>query len=385
MTHYKSLFDHISDLLELKPRTPEFYQAFVFTLEHVCLQTSIKEFHDNLSTVVNFKKLKSGLTASKFRLTISKSGYAILRLRFYSVYMCLTRGASSEDFDYWQHQYSIDRKDRVLLERLHKQRFSGPSLKTKVGKKFKQKEMFSAASVENVITEFGIMLPDVKRFIKMVINKRLRFILRTYNMTRDEFVSELMFSAVKAHYKSKPNDYSLEKSTNIVRRSIDNAAVNIINAYTTTKRERLINEGQDSQGHNVFTLRVVSENQMRLKDMSGEDLDLSYDSMFSSALRIKEEKLKDIDFSVDQLIRKFGYRSRRGRLLTAFFKQDCVRFNRWLVTNKYLRSETKTTQEFMDSKTREEFIKILAVYLDTTPAQITDKALPSMARALALI
>ena len=119
--------------------------------------------------------------------------------------------------------------------------------------------------------------------------------------------------------------------------------------------------------------------------MTGDDLDINYDSMFSSALRLKHEKAQDIEFSVEQLFKRYGYRSKRGRLLAVFFKSNCWMFSRWLIKNNYMRSETKTTQEFIDSKTRAEVLRIVAKYLNTTPKVLEEKALPNLAKALALI
>ncbi|SBV38259.1 hypothetical protein BN7874_090 [Phage NCTB] len=384
---YKSLCSQIVELLELEHGTPEFDQVFIYCLEHLCLQTDIKSFHNRLKSIVDFKNLS--LSPSKFRLAISKSGYLLLNLRFHVVYLSLVRRKLDDFvFEYYMFQHQVDPIDNALLtELLTKNMINRKSLRTLIRSKIpaKDRELYAPVAIQNILDEFNKMLPDIKATINRVIYKRLRFVMRTYNMTRDEFISELLFSAIRAHYKSKPNTFSFEKSLNVIRRSIDNYAVNLIKAYTTNKRERLVNEGKDAQGDYVFSLRVVSENQMNLTSMTGDDVDISYDSMFSSSLRIGLEKKRDIEFSVDQLMRRYGVKSRRGRLLSVYFSPDCTLFRNWLIRNKYLRSKNKTTQEFMDSKTTQEFMDILSAYLDTTVSKLREIALPGMARALDLL
>ena len=119
--------------------------------------------------------------------------------------------------------------------------------------------------------------------------------------------------------------------------------------------------------------------------MSGDDIDTPYDSMFSSTFRLNMERSKDIDFSVDQLLRKYGVYTRHGKLISLFFRTDCPLFGSWLLKNKYLRSELKSTQDFMDSKTREELLDIVSKYLNTTVESLLEISLPSMARKLGLM
>jgi hypothetical protein len=198
-------------------------------------------------------------------------------------------------------------------------------------------------------------------------------------------MSELLFSAIRAHYRSKPNNNAYEKQLNKIRASVHNAAINIIKQHTTTKRERLINEGQDAQGNNVFTLKVVSENQMSLASMTDSDVEVEYGSMFSASLRLELEKETDIEFSVQQLISKYDRRSKKVRLLRAFFYKDCPMFSHWLVKKKLLRSKTKTTREFLDSKNRKETLAIVSAYLKVPSDILVTKSLPSMARAMGII
>lgn len=384
---FKSLSDQIVELLGVEVNSKEFNLVFTYCLEHICLQTPIKQFHTNLSSIIDFKNLE--VTPSKFRLAISKSGYVILNMRFYAIYLCSSRKVLRPVvYDFYRCQFNIDKQDcETLRYMLSKKVYGDSSLRTVIRSMYSTADtsFYSPESMNACIEEFGMMLDDVYRFIDRVVEKRLRFIKRTYNMTHDEFSSELMFSAIKAHYKSKPNDYPFEKSLNIVRRSIDNAAINIIKLYTSNKRERLVNEGEDASGSYVFSLRVVSENQLNLQSMSGDDIDTPYDSMFSSTFRLNMERSKDIDFSVDQLLRKYGVYTRHGKLISLFFRTDCPLFGSWLLKNKYLRSELKSTQDFMDSKTREELLDIVSKYLNTTVESLLEISLPSMARKLGLM
>lgn len=383
---YKSLCSQIAELLELEKHSDSFNKVFVFCLEHLCLQTSIKDFHRKLSSAVEFKNLE--ITPSKFRLAISKSGYILLNLRFHTIHMATYSSLDDTLMEYYMFQHDVDLEDSACLTLLFNQRLLGRvSLKSTLRKKFKRKdrELYAPEQVQAIVEEFSLMIPEVKSHILRTIHKRLRFIMKTYNMTRDEFISELLFSAIRAHYRSKPNTFEYEKSVNIVRSSINNAAINIIKAYTTNKRERLVNEGQDSKGDNVFSLKVVSENQMDLRSVTGDDVDIGYDSMFSASFRCHQEKRRDIEFSVDQLCTRYGMRSKRSRLIRVFFKQDCWMFNRWLINNKFMRSNHKTTQDFIDSKTQDELLDILAQYLQTTADHLRTKALPGMAKALDLI
>jgi hypothetical protein len=381
---YKSLCTQIEELLELEPHTSKFDKCFALCVEHVLMGTSIKDFHSALKQVIDFKQLE--ITPSRFRLTLSKSGYILLNFRYYAINMALTSKQDDSWYEYYMHQFDIDVRDSCLMHDALFTRVSGrKTLRSQIRTKYKKSGYdYSPDGLREILDRFNAWLPLIKSHILRVIRKRLRFIIKTYNMTEDEFVSELLFAAIRAYYKSVPNKHSEEKQLNTIRSSVTNYAINLIKEYTSTKRERLVNEGEDAQGNYVFNLRVVSENQMRLDRMTEDSVEIPYDSMFCSALRIKQENQREIEFSIDQMIRRFGETSKRGRLVTLFFKPDCPLFNDWLQDNNYLRSE-KTTQDFQSSKSVEEFLKIVAKYLDTTVETLRKVAMPSLARQLGLL
>lgn len=382
---YKSLYSQISELLQVETDTPTFDYVFQCCLEHVCLRTKIKDFHTKLSEAVDFTQLE--ITPSKFRLTISKSGYVLLNLRFFAIYLSLKRGKLvQEDFDYYMCQYDIDAHDAAVFMDVIGERMGRRTLRSIIKRGVKQERSeFAPERVEEIIEDFTVMLPEIKAHINRTINKFLRFVKKSFNITHDEFMSELLFSGIKAHYYSHPNNNSVEKQLGKIRASIHNYAVNEINKYTSDKRKRLVNEGTDADGNNVYSLRVMSENQMSLASLKDTDIEVQYDSMFSSSLRLQLEKETEIKFCLRQITEKYGLRSQQAKLARAFLSKDCFMFNAWLRKRKLMRSSTKTTSEFLEERSVDDQLDILGRYLKVSPTFLQTHALPSMARALGVL
>lgn len=384
---YKSLSSQICELLQLDPTKDcdQFDAVFVSCIEHVSLKTKIKDFHNKLSSIVDFKPLD--ITPSKFRLTISKSGYILLNLRFYSVYLALKRGTlSDEDFDYYMMQYEIDDHDAGILTYVMEERVNKSVLRRTLRKGIKvDRSEFAPERVDEIIEDFTVMLPEIKAHINRTINKFLRFVKKSFNITHDEFMSELLFSGIKAHYYSHPNNNDVERQLGKIRASIHNYAVNEIGKYTTTKRERLVNEGNDADGNAVFSLKVMSENQMSLASLKDSDVEVAYDSMFSQSLRLQLESDQEIKFCIRQITDKYGLRSQQTKLARAFLSKDCFMFGAWLRKKKIMRSSVKTTSEFLQERSMEDQLVLLGKYLKVSPTFLQTRALPSMAKALGVI
>lgn len=380
--NYSSLTVQICELLDLEQDSDQFDEVFKHCIEHICLRTKIKDFHSKINSCVDFSELE--LTPSKFRLAIAKSGYILLNFKFYLSFLSLKRGTITEDdYYYYALQFDIDGHDHKVIVDLLGSRVGRRTLRSIVKNglsKFSQAD-FHPDRMEEIVSDFTEMLPELKMHCRRTINKFFKFIMSTFNILPSEIMSELLVSAVKAHYYSHPNNNSIERQLGKLRASIHNHAINEIKAYTTSKRERLVCEGEDSKGVKKFTLRTVSENQMSLTSLENPDVDVPYDSMFCKRTQeeiIGEEELK---FSLAQISKKYGFSSSQNRLARAFLSKDCTMFNRWLRKHKYMRSASRTTSEFLSTKTTDEQLTVLGEYLRVSPRYLQTKALPSMARA----
>ena len=80
---------------------------------------------------------------------------------------------------------------------------------------------------------------ELKTYIGKFVSKKMMFLIRSYNVTREELEGKLKSEALYALYKHYPQFQSLLHAQNICKTTIHNRGMNIIKFYTADKRQVL--------------------------------------------------------------------------------------------------------------------------------------------------
>lgn len=369
----RSLSFLICDSLRIQHGTPEFKFVFDASVEYICVNTNIKMFHNKLASVVDFKELE--ISAPQFRMMLTESGYVVANIKFFTTFACLGR-PSRFDMDELRYRYQICACDSdAVYEALAQLR---RSVKEHVHKQGNNRKQYSPAAFDKVKNTFVDMMPDLEKHIRIVTAKKLTFIRKSFNMTRDEFWSELMIQALRAYYKSVPNDHTTLHQLNYLRATINNRAVNMIESYVSQKRQRLINVGSDNGAGAKFVLNMVAESQLP----TNSEGELQIADAVDEADILSSER-NDFSISISRLLSRYG-KTKRGFILTVFCGYEVPVFSDWLRKKRILRSEDKNSQDVMASRSIGECYALVSEFTDI-PVKLIKQTLGEMANELGII
>lgn len=374
----RSLSYLICDVLKVEYESPEFYVLFESILLHVCTKTKIKRFHRELAEIINFKEL--GFTPAQFRLVLADSGYVGANIKFYATYLCTKRGLCPLFAEEMHYAYQVCKCDYeviyALLSRLH---FVRKEIKEYIRTTGNNSKDYCPDNFNFIRDRFSDLLPDLERHAKFVISKKLTFVRKYYNMTRDELLSELMIHSLRAYYKSAPNHTSDLHQLNYLRTSISNKALNMIEAYVSQKRQRLVNMGSDNKENAKFVLTVVAESQL---PTNSEGEVQSLDTMMDAENLLVDSDKQEFSMSVDRLLAKYKNK-KRGFILAVFCGKEINCFAEWLRKKRVLRATDKTSQDVLASRPTCEAMELVSEYIGISVGRI-EKTLRELANELGL-
>lgn len=119
---------------------------------------------------------------------------------------------------------------------------------------------YEAFSLEDykALVEGATTGPTVDGYIGRFISKRMTFLLRSYNVKREDLENEMVASAVRAIYMKFPHFESALHLTNTAKTAIHNSGETLVTYYTSPSRQRLMlnSEGQ-YEARNVNTEVLV--------------------------------------------------------------------------------------------------------------------------------
>jgi hypothetical protein len=329
-------------------------ELFDAVVEHFTMQTSISKFHKKLETLVDFKKLD--ISPSQFRISLAESGQAIFNMRFYACYLSGYRGLDANVAEESYTKYDLCRCDAVrIYQSVKKLRTDIKKKYVSLGHTFKS---FDPKQFNLIRVGFDKHYENITRFIRFKTKKKLRFIYQFNNMDKKDFHAELLICALRAYYLLHPCTKSDEYVCNYLRSSVNNKVVNLIEYYTTEKRQNLVGSGEGEK--RTYQLNVVAESQMFINyDSEGQEIPVEnyYDESALTKL------ISDFDYSVDRWLNKFG-ETRKGFVLSVFIGREVEKFTEWLKAKRLLRSADKTSQDFICSKSRSEAMQIVGKYID---------------------
>lgn len=347
------------ETLKLDYDTPEFHAVFELSLLYTSKCISYGKYHQELRKHVDFESL-DGFTPSAFRLLIREDGYLLTSVKYYAMYLSCHRLDKDLAEDVYS-SYKLYRCDarhvfKCFVKRGFKAAFRRDSQFNWV------KADVTPAALAKAQDNFISFVPEVKKFCSMQMRK-IQFISSSNNFSRTEFESELLMSGLRSYYYLIPTDKTGDKLLNYLRASMSNANKNIIEKFTSVKRGRLVNEGDDASGNTHYNLRVVSQSQLHQFDDEGE---VQYDSIFSEN-HVKLHSTEEFEFSVKQVIAKkinskLTDSKRQAELLAIFMGYPNKRFDKYLHKKRLIRSD-KCSTEFIDGKPRDEYLPVLSNYL----------------------
>lgn len=331
-------------------------QLFTAVVEHFVLGTKITDFHRKLDDLVDFKDLET--SASQFRVALSESGQVIFNLRYYACFLANYHGLDAQVAEEYYSGFDLCRCDAVRIYQAVKK--IRPHIRAYCAKKRFTRNDFSLQQFDAVRLGFDKHYQEILKFIRIKTKRKLRFVYQFNNMDRRDFHAELLICALRAYYKIHPSRNSDEYVLNYMRSSVNNKIVNLIEYYTTEKRQTLVSFGEGE--NRTYQLNVMAESQMsnmRSHDSEGEEIPVEnqYDESVLTKL------LSEFDYSVDRWLEKFGG-THKAFILSVFIGREVETFTSWLRKKRVLRSKDKTSQDFIAGKSRKEVMEIVSSYIE---------------------
>jgi hypothetical protein len=93
--------------------------------------------------------------------------------------------------------------------------------------------------------------PALSVHIGKFTSKKLRFLTKSYGVTRSEIHSQLLYAAILALRKSYPFHHSELHAVNTCKSAIHNAGIGLIEYWTRDKRQALLRDGEGFQAVKV--------------------------------------------------------------------------------------------------------------------------------------
>lgn len=225
------------------------------------------EYQRRLKEIFVANKIKTSPKA--FRMILSQNSWFLLNLKFFCASYTMNNLALESKRELLRSAikiYCIKKADFVEFRRFIKTRRN----KKAVASAFCTNDTKQIMTVNEARTAFQTMFTPIHRYCKYITQKKLRFIIRSNNMSHDDMHCELMTKAIRTFYTLIPSPQTDEYVLNYVKRAVHNHAINIIKQYKFGKRDRL----QSFNDNSEFKLCVVSENQFAQSSVDGTETSL---------------------------------------------------------------------------------------------------------------
>lgn len=365
----------LCEVLQLEYQSEEYEDVFELCLRYCVNSIEYADFNKKLGQLVNFKKLPT--TASKFRLVLRESGYAMSCIKFFILHQCKL-GKSLDEDSSWKlaKKFKVHEEDADTIFWIMSRRGVRASIAKAPKVKAIKSDLVTPEAYGEMRDTFADMLGSLNKHAKVIVRK-LSFIIRSENFDRDEFITDLVTHALKTHYYYSPNEASYEHHLNRLRAAMSNHRINMIKHYTTEGRQRMVNVGSDNGDNAVFVMRTSSESQLKLNNGEEED-NRTYDELQSVEQSLEIVARREFNMSIDQMLERIlkckstkrSVRRRKARLLRIIVGRQVNSFDSWLRQKQLIKADTKTGIDFMEERTRDEYMPVLADYLKVSPDTI---------------
>lgn len=298
----------------------EFYEVLAHTLSYLTKGISYSVYQERLKPFCR----KKDFSAKDFRLMLHEKEYLGLSVKLFIYRLGKLRSASRDDARALQEEYKLFVADAKMIYRFWTEQRKFRVRIKKMVAKFDSATHLNREVLRNAL---GVVFAPVQKYIKRKAYKKLRFICRSQNLDLADLQADLTIKAMNAYYKLMPCRLEPLHVVNYLKRSVHNAAINIIHANTSQKAGRLVNE-RTSQGNDAFSLVVVSENQMQL---SAERDPVSYEELAA----VDPISQVEIQHSISKLVSNVPVGGKKHRFLTILMGVEDSGFTEWLRTGGY--------------------------------------------------
>lgn len=321
----------------------------------------------------------TGYSAKAFRLKLHESRYLCLNLKLFLLRMARLKSVTLDVVKELATELSIKVIDAKRMLQVWKQH---PIFR----RRMKAEARAIPRDQTYMLTEKGLNLffseiyGDVYKYIKFLAYKKLRFIAKSSNVELTDLHNDLLSKVVQAFYALVPIEKTQAHVINYLKRVAHNHAMNIIKTETSLKRGRLVNVGLDKDNARVFSLLMVSENQMALPE---DGSDSSYDEIHGGTSNNLDKF--ELEFSVSEILNKLQVRSKKYRFLQILMGHEDAEFTAWLQVRKVAGKNEDNVDVQMKLSTAD-FNKLLSEFLNVAEAKVNsfisrlrrDLALPSV-------
>lgn len=362
----RSLSFLLTRTLNLEYSSSDFEFVFAATVEHFTQHTKITDYHKKLSSVVDFSELE--ISASQLRILLSETGYVMLNLRYYSAYLAGYRGLTSLVAEELYSRYDLCRCDaRLAYKAILAQR---TTLKKYLTSKRQNYKDYSCEEFNKVRTGFSVYAEELNPYIRRITEKKLRFVYKFNNLDRRDFHSELTISAIRAYYKAQPTNKSYMHMLNYLKASVKNKTVNIIQSYTTEKRQTLVRHGEGDSAVYVLNIEAESQSLALANNATDGDYGTNFDNNVLEDAHVKP--VTEFELSVQKLLTRYK-KTKKGFILKVFLGMEVERFTEWLKSKRTIRSVDRTGQDFLSELTYPDRLKCLAEFIGNDVDYVTKK------------
>jgi hypothetical protein len=349
----RSIVSVFQKVLGVEYDTQQCKDLFNYVVEHFCMQTNIADFHKKISSVVNFNDTE--LSASQFRLLLSETGYVVLNLRYYATFLSGYRGLNSMVAEENYARFDLCRCDAVRV--FHAVKIHRTAINKFLVKRKQTSKLFCPSEFEQVRNGFAQYAEPIQRFIRYKTKSKLKFVYQSNNIDKKDFHSELTIAALRAYYKRQPCNLSYDHMLNYLRASVRNTTCNLIDKYTTEKRQTLIGDGEGADRRYRLNVEAMSQITPRY---NGDGEEISIEDRFDESAHTKSGS--DFDFSVDRMLDRLR-NTKKGFILAVYVGREVAKFTQWLREKRYIRTEDKSCQDFLAERGFDETASVVAKFM----------------------
>ena len=260
------------------------YQVFEASILYCIRQLTAFEYQKRLSKLFASHKVKTSV--KEFRMELSSSSWFLLNIKYFCMSYSLQKLMRKENRGNLKkciRRYSIKKPDFLKFVKFLKSRVN----RTALSKAFSDYIKEQILTVDQARAQFYGMYIPIHNYCKAITYKKLRFIVRSNNLSPEDMHCELMTKAIRAFYSLVPSNETELYILNYVKRAVHNHAMNIIKQYTFGKRDRLKSYNDNTD----FVLSVVSENQFKPSGTDGEYSSFDdYGGLVDDGYRLFESK-----------------------------------------------------------------------------------------------
>lgn len=358
----QSLAAFISERLALDVNDDKFRRVFASTVRYLASGfKSISEYHRELQREVDFREFD--FTAADFRIQISSVCNFVLKLRFYSLALCLER--DPRDLVQSYKQYGVCKRDAVLAwntclkDRAMRKRIRDVA---RARHKDLSRVLVTSQELQHRLNQTAVLFDELHRNATRQCRKKLRWVSTAHNIAMQDLTCDIMCQVLTSYYQCLPNNFTLSHQLNYLRATLSNRINNMNNYYGAEKRRRMQKVGEDK-----YEIIVMSDNQLQKAFGTDEDT-VNYETMLGEDARQHTEQMEN-GLTINRLLEE-SEGTKRGRLYSTVLGRDCVDFTEYLRDNGMLKETMSCATEWLMVKPSKFIRKILARWLDVSVGSV---------------